>query len=109
MRIVVSSALTAKRLGKPDIVIGPDDLSSVHMMGGSTYDPPTFIKKIFKTRATLQYIILEHQGDQLTLAARDTGFNEAVLWLENNGWETGEAIRKSVAQPYIRISVARAE
>ncbi len=109
MRIIVSSALTAKRLGKPDIVIDPDDLSSVYMMGGSTYDPPTFIKKLFKTRATLQYIILEHQGDQLTLATRDAGFDEAVLWLEKNGWETGEAIRKSVAQPYIRILVSRAE
>jgi hypothetical protein len=84
------------------------EVTRVSLMGSYDYRLPSIFVRLRHKKATLRYLLIEAGQSNVTLdAARDGGFEQALSWLKDEGWNIEPALNDAVIKPYIRVTVAK--
>ncbi|OYW82593.1 MAG: hypothetical protein B7Z26_02840 [Asticcacaulis sp. 32-58-5] len=69
----------------------------------------TFLKKIFTARDAvhLRSIMLFSADGEVALTPSERGFDDALVWLRESGWQIDDAIAESQASPSVRTFVRK--
>lgn len=68
---------------------------------------PTLLARLQRRKPFLRYAILATHSGGLTIAVEDSGFAEALSWLEGWGWNIEKAWPRSLKRPFCREWVER--
>lgn len=95
--------------GKKVFSISPDSLKGVALMSGLRYELPTILRSLFSQKVELKFVVLELEMGEVTLSAQDSGFDEALVWLDQKGWKLESSIMRSLELPYVRVPVVNTD
>jgi hypothetical protein len=100
--------LIVRRWGRIKFSAVKADILRVYAMGGYSVLNFTFLGRFLDRATRLEFVMLDAGFRTITLSvSQDTGFDDALEWLKEDGWDLEEAIRRSVTIPLIRIPVSR--